>query len=627
MPTLDADPESKIPETELDLPNAFLARITRDEWVQGNFEALPRSIKGELADLWQQFDGAKSQEKLPLIVQLPSLLIEYFEGAGSFLQALTDMSDTEVRRHMPERSDDDGGTLSPAEESLCRELPDRIAAETDPNVHLAMQIAHIRLLNKLGVNTFSMKRQYGLTNGWTDTRKRFLGYTTAQLASGKLDSHLQEPPETATTRPTEIQDETAGGVEDVLAGDDQGDDLGGLAEDDEDLAAADADTGKQQGDQENAATTSEARGEEGEGEDEEGDPLPPSVRARYEQLVREFEALPKSTTNHFTAPQRAKAVEILALLREYQQLTPEITQVTGRLRQQVIKYAAGFGISPLSADEQEAINLLRSMIVITGDRGRIMPPDQKRVLVALIRLLRKGNRDTEIETLFKELKITAVWRHAAEKKFREVLTKDLVPEAFAKAEEKREAAAMPLSEVGQTSLPEEETRPHADGGAEAASDTQRVGAEAPFAAISHCDVRHPGSEHVSAVTLPSSADVPADARRFVLLQEALQERRELVTFLKSLPAGDSRVAVMGIALQSNATVLSLLGLDGVATEAVPTPVELVPSRRNDVVAPQGPIEGPVAQYRTSSGAVLTLSGKVRGLVAIFDGTEGEQQPS
>lgn len=634
MPELDSDHGAEIPEAERDLPEAFVALVMRDQWVQRNFDALPKNIKQELADLWKKFDAAESDEKFPCVLELRSLLVEYFEGAGSFLQALTGMSDAAVNRQMPERANDDLGPLSPAEEVLCRELPERIEAQQDPEARLAMQMAHIRLLNKLGTNTYGVKRQYGLTVDWTKTRTRFLGYTTAQLASGSplsQDGSVSQDGGTdalATERNasqaeiTHIVGDTLGDGDNTVTGGHTALDLLGDNDDDENGASTSQRTGATAGEQE--GDTVEGSGVEGGDEaeeDEKEDPLPPSVRAHYEQLVQEYRALPSSTNSHLTAKQRAKAVEMLAVLREYKQLVPEIADVTGRIKQQVVRYAESFNVSPLSAEEEEAIKRLRTMIVITADRGRIMPRGQREVLVALIRLLRKGNRDEEVAALLTELKIMPVWRTNAEKKCRGIITRDLVPEAFAKEEAKEPPPQEPSDSVplhGVTSGSDNETS-SAETVSPPVLPSQVVDMSATNAHAA------PGGDTAAAEVSQVISALPnasVEARRFALLEQALLERRETLAFLKGLSPGDPRVAVLSMALQSNATVLNLLGLDGVATGQESLPVEVLPSRRVETVA-QGPIDGPVAQYRTSSGALLTLSGKVRGLVAIFDGTEGD----
>ncbi|HAS33986.1 TPA: hypothetical protein DCS34_01590 [Candidatus Peribacteria bacterium] len=281
-----------------------------------------------------------------------------------------------------------------------------------------------------------------------------------------------------------------------------------------------------------------------------------------------------------------------ALIHEYAQMSAELNHRLGLSPTKVRKHSKGCEF--LDAEEEQAIKQLKGLIQIEprgeGMKRRDVGSDQKRLFVALVRLLRKGNRMEELE----ELRTRCDCPHIATAKWEAehiaTTTRDLVPDVFPK---KEEAKPEEQKEVG------EEVVPAAPAPAEQA---------APAAAT--------GDHPVALATdlLPVTPHVPSEgeeAQRLAIIRSVAEQNAALGELLRGIDPRDPRATACAALIVQNRAILGAVGV------SLPDMTPTIPIQRNPLKSP----EAPGVLYRTPAGAELVIAGTQRGVVLILEGSQ------
>ncbi len=308
--------------------------------------------------------------------------------------------------------------------------------------------------------------------------------------------------------------------------------------------------------------------------------LPESVQRELDAKLREYKEAFESFNSGrermgMNENLKKRAVEILAMVREYRHLVGDIG--VGRTKQQIIKFANTLKIDPLSDVERFVLEKLPGLV--RARETRVMSPEQQRIHVAYIRLLRKANRDQDIENHLKQSDMRPTYRGLLEKRHSDVLTAELVPDLFAEAQtalSPQVAATQAVTAEHVATVVPQVVRGEEGAGAPAVSDVHDY--------------------HTSAVTESASGHPRLP------LTDLIAASRELAQAL--LQPGLSPEAIRSLQTLSHSYAAAMQSLTSAAR---PTSLQSSPVSMGDEVM----------VYEAPNGGRVTISGKAQGMVVVL----------
>lgn len=339
--------------------------------------------------------------------------------------------------------------------------------------------------------------------------------------------------------------------------------------------------------------------------------LPEAVRQELEPLIRQLEEMKrqlkeKGKNFRLTLDGQRIAVRACALLKEYSAVVPELTKRTDIIASRAKKFADSMNIDPLSEKEHQAIEKLRDVLTIQKPAPKSYlksDPAQRKISVALVRLLRKGNRDEELEQLREERGLARAITLRWEKEFVTATTRDLVPEYF----------PAPVRKDVQEDV--------VKAGADAPEDTGvPAGRTTDANMIPEID-----ATQETQTPAPETAVIPSSNGQGAILSTAKLGIVERITAqngamfeaMKDMEPTDPRIAAFHALIGQNRGLLRALGIElheQVSVSMVaPPPVAAVTEVRS--------MQEPGAIYRTPSGAELIISRAQKGVVLILEGDQ------
>jgi|CXWL01.1.fsa_nt_gi hypothetical protein len=326
--------------------------------------------------------------------------------------------------------------------------------------------------------------------------------------------------------------------------------------------------------------------------------LPPSVQQEIDDLLLKFKDIQEGA--FFSDTQKRDVIRLLACLREYKHLLEgELKNI--RAKGTIISYAEKLKIDPLSDQERLALERLKALV--RPKTKRVLAKDQKPIFTAIIRLLRKGNRDEELEAFLQSNNIINTNRWNLERTRMGILTAELVPDAFLPPVEESSAIVSKSDDEGGVQVNaltagQSDTSDHSHVSAvEQRQNTSDVGASAArteFVQAAH--TFSSGAEHIET----ESSDN---------LSSLVAQNRTMVNALLDTNLPPATAEAFRQQLAANNALMSAL--------VIPRPTERV--LQSGSSPDQSSSDASAVVYQAANGGRVRIDSTVQGFVVVLDG--------
>ncbi len=441
-----------ITDSAIKLPEAVMKALRTDNRAYDQFFTLPPAIQENIATLCTNIAAENEQRrKHPFIAQIADIIGEYFDGYGKIFECLTGHNFFNFKQNIVEKSEGSLTirTLTEGEKNAAQRLSDAIL-NAEGEMREKYIVAYCRLAHKSGAlnNLLQQKRnEWGIDDEkWHKLRKKYIGMTTQELVPELFI--LAEAASTSVTRGrirADTDDVTSAATA-LFVRDD-------VTLQDEDGVMEDASLKEEKGKKEVV--------------------IPAAIQAELEVLYNAYDEA-GGKKNQILVEVQKVAVEIYRLSKEYDSW--KVFQSIGIKKNTLQSYADTLGIAMLDLTEAHVLTALESSmqrfdtpapeqrekankrdtvpmtahtIATYHQRRNDYSPDEKRMMMAAFRLMRKKLSHSEALRWWEESGFSCLTWHKWHVKLAEMPTRELVKPLYQKAEAELGIQAPEHAEAGE----------------------------------------------------------------------------------------------------------------------------------------------------------------------------------